>query len=132
MEINRDALTQVVKATRMSMRMAETMQKLLPEKNCVTVADEIVGMLQDALFYLCGDENKGSFEDTKTVKLLKGELSDNAVADTLMMFSKVNARIAGTKNAETVQPKPNTIEPQDWMKIWEENGGYMTPEGEWK
>ena len=54
MEISREALLLVIKATRTAMRMAEDMQRMVLGKG-ETTADQIAGYLEDALLIISGE-----------------------------------------------------------------------------
>jgi len=129
MEIERDALLQVVKATRMALRLAESTQKLFLDKAPWSVADEISGQLADALFKVSHDKADRPFGDSTTMRLLKGDLSDEAVTDWFYMMYRIDKRL--NQQEEPVLPKPQTMNKEDVRTMYNANGGYMSPEGEW-
>ena len=131
MELTRDALLRIVKATRRAMKFAAAMQELLDEK-VPTIADRIAGDLQDALFDIIQDTNPGDFKDSTTVRLLEGPIDDEGVTDTFIMFGKVNERLNRIEQEAVAQPKPQVSSEDDFLKMYKQNGGYMTPEGDWK
>ena len=131
MEVERDALLRIVKATRLAMKLAEDTRKLMVEE-CTTVADRIAGDLEDALFDMIHDKNPGDFKDSTTDKLLNGPIDDEGVTDTFIMFYKVNERMDRIMQGEAEQPKPQVASEDDFLKMYKKNGGYMTPEGDWK
>lgn len=119
--MNKDALLRVIKATRMSLRLAEDTRKLLINEKAQTVPDCIAGFLTDALFYFCGERltSKQDFNrDSQTMKLLTSDLSDGEVTDKFL--------------AMVQQPKPTLISKEEFRELYEKNGGYMTPEGDWQ
>lgn len=130
MEITRDALLRVVKATRMAMRLAENTQKLFVDKGTWTMADEIAGQLADALFRMNCDSAERPFADSMTMRLLKGDLNDEAVTDWFLMMVRIDQR--RHKQEEPVIPQPQTMSKEEVRAMHEANGGYMTPEGDWK
>lgn len=132
MKIGRDALVRVIRAARKSMKMANTMQALMAEKNTETVADVIFGDLADALFEISGETlvNK-TFDESTVMRMLNGDMDDGAVADGMIMISKIEERLRGNKE-EVVQPKPCTFSHEEMLDDYKLNGGYMTPEGEWE
>lgn len=141
MEITRDALLRVVKSARLAMKTAETIQDLMMEKGRWTMADEIAGLLSDALFRMSGEElaaGKDFNKDSMTMRLLKGDMSDGAVADWFMMMSRIRDRISGELVADKMvvgesvtQPKPHTTTTGETYELYLRNGGYhYTPEGE--
>lgn len=122
MEITRDALVRVVKAARISMRMAEDMQKLF-QKPTWTCADECAGFLKDALYMILGETD--GLENSRTMLLLQSDMSDEAVADAILLTDRVNQHIKA--------PAPNTITPEEMHRFYQQNGGYCyTPEGEFR
>ena len=132
MEISRDALLRVVKAARMAIKAAETMQSLMVEKGGWTWADEIAGQLLDSLFKMSGEQlavGKDFNKDSMTMRLLTGDMTDGAVADWFIMMSKIRNKIT----EETVnQPKPQIVSKEDEQRMYVQSGGYKyTPEGEW-
>lgn len=129
MTIERDALLRVVKATRMSMNLAEATQKLFVDEAPWSVADEIAGQLADALFKFSHDKAE-RFSDSTTMRLLKGDLSDDAVTDWFFMMYRIDER--RNRQEEPVQPAPNVISKEELQELYKNNGGYMSPEGEWK
>lgn len=126
MEIQRDALLRVVKAARLSLRMAEDMKNLLVCHNSRTIPDDISGQLCDALFYMCHEKLESSqdfIRDSETMKLLKSRMSDVDVTDALIQLEK--------KNAIHV---PCTFSREEFNANYEKVGGYryQIPEGDWK
>lgn len=130
MELSRDALLRVVKATRMTMKMAEDMQKLLLDKNSRTFADEIAGFLKDALFITIGETETKNFDDSMTMRLLTSDMSDGAVADYIIMMHKLRKHI---EPEEVQQPKPQIASKESMQRMYVQSGGYQyTPEGEFR
>ena len=135
MELTRDALLQVVKATRMTIRLAENTKRLLTYENGWTVVDEIAGLMSDVLFKISGEtlspwEDFGS--DSATMKLLRSKGSDEEVANAFIQLHR--------KNSHCTQPNPHTMEQEDFDELVRRNGGYRkgqwrpveTPEGDWE
>lgn len=122
MEITKDALLRIVKAARLSMSVAENMQRFLTGKGR-TWADEVEGELEDALFLLCKDhipEGK-DFSASQTMLLLNSDMSDSAVADWIVMMDKIRTKM----------PSPNLMSKEETKELYRKNGGYAyTPEGE--
>lgn len=131
MEISRDALLRVVKSARLAYRMAGDIQKLMTEK-AWTVADSIFGELADAIYDMLNEKGTvNEFQNSTTYRLLTGDLSDEAVTDFIIMKSKLEQRIFGMKNEDTVLPKPQIMSKEQWTELHKKNGGYKsTPEGE--
>lgn len=130
MEISRDALMRVVKATRMSMNLAEAIQRLMLDKSSRTFADEIAGFLKDALFITIGESETKNFDDSMTMRLLTSDMSDGAVADYIIMMNKIRKHI---DTEEVQQPKPQTMSKESVQRMYVQSGGYQyTPEGEFR
>ena len=124
MEIQRDALLRVVKAARLSLRMAEDMKNLLVCCNSRTIPDDISGQLCDALFYMCHEKLESSqdfIRDSETMKLLKSRMSDGDVTDALIQLEK--------KNSIHI---PCTFSQEEFNANYEKVGGYryQMPEGD--
>lgn len=114
MEISRDALLRVVKATRQSMRFAEIIGSMLIDHSGWTLPDEAAGNLKDALFDMLG-ESLGpgqQFKDSTTERLLTGDMSDEAITDFILMKNRLSDRIGTVE-----QPKPNTITSEQLQKL---------------
>lgn len=133
MEISRDALLRVVKAARAAIRLAETMNKLMVDGKAWTWADEIAGQLADALFEISGEKLESGqdfFKDSATMMVLTGDMSDEGVTDWFIMKDRIRNRLDG--KVEVQMPKPNICTTAEIFKMFNENGGYQSPEGEWK
>lgn len=133
MEITRDALLRIVKATRMSMALAETLQNLVVGKGRSTWADEIAGFLKDAVFMMSKEElpSGKSYDDSMTNRILTGDLDDADVTDWILWKNRIYDRVNPDGKA-VQQPAPNIMKPEDMQKLYRKNGGYLSPEGEWK
>lgn len=88
-----------------------------------TPFNEIYGDAADAIYYLIGEEDPGKFDQSFTYDVLHTTslTEDRAVALLMNEFKKNHA-----------QPAPNLTTPEEMRKMCMENGGYMTPEGDWK
>lgn len=132
MEIKEVAILRVVKAARMSMRMAKDMQVLMVDK-ARTLADEVSGLLADALFEISGEElsPEKSFEQSTVMMMLKSDMSDSSVADGIMLKNRIHNMIS--KMDEVKQPKPQIISKEAGQRMYVQSGGYQyTPEGEFR
>ena len=128
MEIERDALLRVVKATRMAMKLAEDTQKLFMDNGQWTVADEIAGRLQDALFQMSHDKADCPFNKSTTMQVLTSGLDDEAATDWFRMMYRMSERLHGMEpEKEPEQPKPQTIKQEDAYEMYLQNGGYKAP-----
>lgn len=127
MELMKDALLQVVKATRMTIAIADSMKGILTTKSGWTLADEAEGLLSDVLFKLCGETLRPweDFEnDSATMKLLRSNKTDEEVTNAFLLLYRANSHCP--------QPKPNTIDWNMFKDLYKTNGGYMPPEGDLK
>ena len=122
MEISKDALLRVVKATRQSMRFAEIIGSMLIDHSGWTLPDEAAGNLKDALFDMLGESLAPGqqFKDSTTERLLTGDMSDEAVADFIIMKNRLSDRIGAVE-----QPKPNTLPAEEIGRMQVQNGGYV-------
>ena len=133
MDIQRDALLCVVKAARASIRLAKNMNKLMVDGKCWSWADEIAGQLADALFEISGEKLESGqdfFKDSATMMVLTGDMSDEGVTDWFIMKDRIRNRLDG--KAEVHMPKPNVMSPEKVKELYQKNGGYCSPEGDWK
>lgn len=143
MEISKDALLRVVKATRTSIRVAETMQGLLTGKH-ETYVDHISDALVDVLFEISGEKNTADrcVLDSQTMNLLKSDYTDETVMH-LIVGMRERRKNQGLLNADGqtetvgrheaayfVQPVPKFPNRQEMRKHAEAGCGYMAPEGE--
>lgn len=128
MEISKDALLRIVKATRASIRLAGETRKLYGVNGSWTVLDEIAALMCDALQMISGEvltEKEDFIRDSVVMKLLNGKLaSDEEVAELLADMAEVRI------------PAPVVTSLEETEKMYRENGGYKnplteTPEGEW-
>lgn len=108
------SMTELVKAARLSGKLAEALRKMLAGNgNQWTVADEINGLITDAIVRLSGEADKDSFDTYETVKLIKSEMSDEETAEAL------------TKMQTESLPKPHLTEPETFEENYRKNGGYL-------
>ena len=124
MEISKDALLRVVKATRISMRISEDLRKLMVE-NTRTWADEVTGQLTDALFELSGEKlpPEKNFDDSMIMLMLKGDMSDGSVADGIMLKNRIQEMLS--RSDEIQQPKPQTMNKEEVQRMYVQSGGYQ-------
>lgn len=133
MKISRDALMRVVKAARASIRLAETMNKLTVDGKSWTWADEIASQLADALFITSGEKLESGqdfFKDSTTMMVLTGDMSDEGVTNWFIMMDRIRKRLDG--KVEVQMPKPNIMRVEKMTELYQQNGGYCSPEGDWK
>ena len=123
MDNMKDAIVRVVDAARYAMKLAYDMKPLMISAGGWSVADHIAGLLEDALFSLCGEvlePGQDFMRDSETMEMLSGSMSNEEVAEKIMEMGGLR------------QPKPNTITKAELQQMFREFGGYPTPEGEWK
>ena len=136
MEITRDALLRIVKATRTTMRLADGISEVLT-RNGFTVVDDVVGFLQDALYTISnekernGEKAEDNFDDSMTMRLLKSDMDDKSVTDWFFMMESINTKINAIKPQDIQLPPPQIMSKEDMSELYKKNGGYMSPEGEW-
>ena len=83
----------------------------------------IYGNIIDAIYYLVGEKTSTLEESvTYTAMTVKG-LSESVRLKLLTACYNVN---------HPAQPEPTLIEREEMRKRVRENGGYMSPEGDWK
>lgn len=122
MNVSKDALLKIVKATRATIRVAETLNKLLVDKKAWTWADDIYGNLADALFIMSGEtlDTDQFFSESRTIQLLKSDMSDEAVTDWFLMMDRMNNRIA-----EIRQPEPHISNKEELERLSTQAGSYQ-------
>ena len=125
MEIKRDALLQVVKATRAALRMAEGMRSVLADPRNETCADRIAWHLTEALF-LMSDETLTAGQDfgkdSSTMRILMSDMDDGACADWFIMMDKIRKKVSEPE--EIRQPAPQIMDPVEAENLRKQNGGY--------
>lgn len=134
MEISKDALLRIVRAARLSIKVAETVNGFMfGEGKPWSIADQIVGDLEDAIYEMLGEKSdpKSSFSESMTMRLLTGDLSDEAITDYIITLNRLRKRTQGIE--EVQQPKPQIISKEAGKRMYVQSGGYQyTPEGEFK
>lgn len=85
---------------------------------------EIRGDILDVVYYLTGEENPfDDFRDSTTYQIMTdASWTDQSKADMLMSEYRQN----------NCQGKPVFTDPEKMADMVRKNGGYMTPEGDWK
>ncbi len=120
--IDKDILLNLIKATRMSLRLAkDTRTLLLDQKGCWTVSDQISGFLTDALYAISGERitpEQDFWKHSKTMKLLLDDTSDEEATERLMaLWDEWHPK----------QPAPVLMTREQREALYSE-----TPEGEWR
>lgn len=132
--MNRDAVLRVVRASRRAMRLSKILEGLYVGKGD-NLADEIFGDLSGALFNFIHEKltPEQRFDtDSTTMRILTGDLNDEAAADAFIMFARIHEKLhAEPKEAE--QPKPQTMTKEELETFFNQNRdhGYQ-PGGERK
>lgn len=125
MEISRDSILRVIKATRMSLSMADDMRKLMVNPKGRTFADVIAGFLSDAVFTFCGEKLRigQDFFDSRTMKILTDKRAgdDEALREIMRIY----------RDNHPEQPKPHFTDREEMKKQAAQGCGYMAPEGDW-
>ena len=134
MEISKDALLRITRAARASLKMANAMQALMAEGNFRTIADDIADNLLDGLLLLSGEQDDVgkvlSPDESTTRRLLTDNLmTDDGIVGWLFMMNSIRKKHLAPKEE---LPKPQTMSKEDMRSLYQKNGGYMTPEGDWK
>ena len=118
----RDALLRFVKAGMKTKAMLDLYQGLgLDDANVFEIWSEILSGIYDIL-----GEKTASFEESVTARgMTEKNLTDERRAELLANEYRNNHPIF-------TMPKPHILERQDVRQMTKENGGYMTPEGDWQ
>lgn len=116
----RDALLRMVEAFNRMNRMNDVLVSVGFGDNPLI---DIECCLEEAILKLVGTSGKENYEDTEVYNILHtSSLTKDRAAELLM-----NEYLKNTQ-----QPAPHTFERAEMRELFEKNGGYMTPEGEWK
>ena len=117
----KDALLRMVRAARETEALQKQYLEVGLDDNPVF---EIWGNIVDAVYALVGEHTE-TVEESVTWTVLKAPiLSDERRAE--MLYAEHLKH-----NPEFKMPKPNILEREEMRKMVRENGGYMTPEGDW-
>ena len=123
MEGIRDALLRMVEAYRETKELESAFVKVGLKDSPLW---DIQADIMDAVSHIIGeklDENQDFIKDSVTYLVLNVPiLTNERRAEMLYSEFKKNYRM----------PKPETFEPEEMRKLFNENGGYMTPEGDWQ
>lgn len=83
---------------------------------------DIYGNIIDALYKLTGEDTETLESSVTYLAITAPLLTEERRAEMLMAEYRKN---------HPEQPRPNTIEPDKMRNMVKQNGGYMTPEGDW-
>lgn len=114
----KDALLRMVRAATMTKEMADAYLKVGLDDNKLM---SIYGEIAETIYGLIGEHTETYNESVTCLALTTPILTDERRVELLFFEWKKNH----------AQPTPNTIESEEMRKMHKENGGYMTPEGDW-
>ena len=123
----RDALLRMVRTAMFLRKMADAYTTLGLDSN---PHHEAYGDLCDAIYYLVGEHTEEFNKSVTWIAVNAPFLTDERRTELLMSAYEKN-HIAYPHD-EPKQPKPNTISRKQIEKMINKNGGYMSPEGDWK
>lgn len=122
MEIDRDGMIRIVKAARTADKLAEAISKLIGSRTD-NLADRIFGNLADVIFDMLHEKGKvKDFGDSMTMRLLTGDMSDEAVADFILMKARIERRVRESESTEI--PAPQIMPTESVEEMYRQNGGY--------
>ena len=134
MKINRDGMIRIVKSARIANKLDEAISGLVGSRTD-NLAEYIFGYLADVIFDMLNEKGTvKDFNDSITYRLLTGDMSDEAVADFVIMKDKILRRIVQETDDENIDlPAPQIMSKESVDELYRQNGGYRsTPEGDWK
>lgn len=122
MEINRDGMIRIVKSARMASKLAEAVSILIGRRTD-NLADNIFGYLADVIFDMLNEKGKvNDFKDSMTMRLLTGDMSDEAVADFILIKARIERRVRENEGMEI--PAPQIMPKESVDEMYRQNGGY--------
>lgn len=116
MEGMRDALLRLYRAARIA---AKGDKAFAPDDSPYT---HIKGNIVDAIYCLLGESGTELEKSTAFNTVEADYISEDLAVGILMTQFEMN----------NLQPVPRTFQPEEMRELYKKNGGYMTPEGEWK
>lgn len=117
----KDALLRMVKAAMKAKELREHYVKMGIDDD---PPFQIYGDILDGIYSLVGEHTETFEESVTNIIMNAPALTENRRAK--ILYGEY------VKNFECYQPAPNTISREEMRKIYAENGGYMTPEGDWQ
>ena len=123
----RDALLRMVRTALFLKKMAEAYTTLGLNDN---PHHEAYGDLCDAIYSLIGEHTEEFDKSVTWIAVNAPFLTEERRTEMLMAEYEKNHYEC--PNFESKQPRPNTFEREDVKKMRKKNGGYMSPEGDWK
>ena len=124
MERMKDALLRMVRAARKAKELDEA---LLKNGYNDTPYSYIYGEIADAIYGIVGEKTE-QIQDSVTYTVLNTPIMCDERRAALLYYAYMQNNCP---NYQPKQPKPNTMEPEEFRKLAAENGGYMSPEGDW-
>ena len=120
----KDAISRIVAA---AMRLRATMKNYVDNGVDDNPLFEIWGDILDSIYALL-EEHTETFEESVTYTVMTAPCLNNE-RRTKMLWAEYVKR---HPEQPVVQPPPITISPEGMKEMMKRNGGYMTPEGDWK
>lgn len=115
----RDALLRLVNAGLATKDMQEAYLKVRLDDNKLF---DIYGSILDAIYKLIGEHTETFEESVTFLTMTAPMLTHERRAEMLYSEYKKNHSM----------PKPDTMSSDGMKELYERNGGYMTPEGDWE
>ena len=115
----RDALLRLVKTALYVEKLSEAYVKIENVDNPMT---EIYGQIASAIYDIVGEETEEYTDSVTYMALTTPIITEERRTELLMTAYRRN---------HPSQPSPNLMSSDGMKELYERNGGYMTPEGEW-
>lgn len=115
----KDVLSRLVKAGRKIKRMQEAYVDVGLND---TMLHDAYGEICDAVYHLIGEETEKFTESVTYIAMETPLLTEERRTE--MLYAQY-------RRTHTDQPKPSFISASEMKELYEKNGGYMTPEGDW-
>ena len=122
----RDALLRMVRTAMFLKKMSEAYTILGLDNN---PHHEAFGDLCDAIYYLVGEHTEEFDKSVTWIAVNAPFLTEERRTEMLMSAYEKNHYEC--PNYIPKQPKPHTFKREETKKMAKDNGGYMSPEGDW-
>lgn len=122
----RDALLRMVRTAMFLKKMSEAYTILGLDNN---PHHEAYGDMCDAIYYLVGEHTEEFDKSVTWIAVNAPFLTEERRTEMLMAEYEKNHYEC--PNYIPKQPKPHTFKREDTKKMAKDNGGYMSPEGDW-
>ena len=123
----RDALLRMVRTAMFLKKMAGAYTTLGLDDN---PHHNAYGDMCDAIYYLVGEHTEEFDKSVTWIAVNAPFLTEERRTEMLMSEYEKN-HISCCLATELKQPKPHTFKREDTKKMAKDNGGYMSPEGDW-